>query len=67
MTSLPEFFKQTSDLSYERHDYKLIFKDGRTIVYDSWDPIPAMWFHNKNELKYVEVLDKKNKKSKKGF
>jgi hypothetical protein len=30
MVGLPEFFQQTSDEPYNRHDYKLVYVNGQT-------------------------------------
>jgi hypothetical protein len=68
MSTLPEFFKQTCDKPYDRHDYKVIFDDGNQVTLDNYQDVQVLWFQRGgNFLTCVEVLDKKNKKSKKGF
>jgi hypothetical protein len=64
-----ETFKQTSDDPYDRHDYKLVFSDGKTLVFDNYEDLQLVWFQSPWQfLSHVEVLDKKKKKTKsKGF
>lgn len=63
MTGLPEFFKQTSDELYDRHDYKLVYNTGVEEVFDNWESVQLKWFHSMpNVLSHVEVLDKKTSK-----
>jgi hypothetical protein len=63
-------FTQTSDLLYDRHNYKLFFKNGKTMEFDNWEDAQVYWFQwtSTNQLDYFEVLDKKKPKTKsKGF
>jgi hypothetical protein len=54
-----EVFKQTSDEPYIRHDYKLIFEDGKQVVFDNYEDVQLTWFQRGgNFLSHVEVLDK---------
>jgi len=67
----PRYFRQTSDESYLRHDYKLVKSTGDSVIFDNYEDVLRMWFeHSGNFLSHVEVLDhkqpKKNKK-KRGF
>ena len=55
---LPKRFKDTSDLPYDRHDYKVYTKTGKTYVYDNYESVRAVWFQSKKLLSHVEVLDK---------
>ena len=37
MSGLPEFFEQTSNEPYERHDYKLCYTTGKTeVIFNSY-------------------------------
>jgi hypothetical protein len=62
-------FKQTSDEPYIRHDYKLVFANGKSVVFDNYEDVQVTWFQSPNQmLSHVEVLDHKEKKPKsKGF
>ena len=63
MTGLPEFFKQTSDELYDRHDYKLVYITGDEKVFDNWESVQLKWFQTTNNvLSHVEVIDKKTSK-----
>ena len=67
---LPEWFAQTSDKPYDRHQYELQF-NGQSIIFDDYDQLRAYWFQSAHNWKgcKVNVLDKKQttKKSKGGF
>lgn len=59
-------FTQTSDKSYDRHDYRLVLTDGREIVFGNYEDVQLTWFQTASHfLSHVEVLDKKQKS--KGF
>tara|TARA_B100000035_G_scaffold152535_1_gene129939 strand:+ start:2124 stop:2294 length:171 start_codon:yes stop_codon:yes gene_type:complete len=54
------YFTQTSDGLYDRHKYKLIFKNRKAIVFDDWETLRNTWFNltGLKQLDRVEVLDK---------
>ena len=61
--SSPEYFKQTSDKPYIRHDYKLVYEDGKEVFFDNYEDVQVTWFqHGGNFLSHIEVLDKKKSK-----
>ena len=63
----PRYFTVTSDEPYDRHDYKIIRKDGEAMVVDSWELAREIWWNTPSfSLSHIEVLDKKTNK-KKGF
>ena len=53
-------FTQTSDLPYNRHDYKLFFKNGKIIEFDNWEDAQVYWLQwsSTGQLDLFEVLDK---------
>ena len=58
-------FTQTSDEHYIRHDYKVVFEDGKELVFDNYEDVQLYWFQRGgNFLSHIEVL---NKKKSKGF
>lgn len=59
------YFEQTSNGSYDRHKYHLVFKDGRVFVFEDYDTLRAFWFQNSamKQLSHVNVIDS-NKNSK---
>jgi hypothetical protein len=66
---LPDFFKQTSDEPYLRHDYRVYFTNGKSITFDNYEDVQRTWFQTPQQLlDYVEVLNHKEEKPKsKGF
>ena len=66
----PQFFEQTSDISYDRHYYKIVCRS-KSFVVESWDEVQEWWWNNYNSPTFdavVHVLDKpKPKKQSKGF
>jgi hypothetical protein len=56
-------FKQTSDDPYIRHDYKVVFEDGKTVIFDNYEDAQLLWWNRSgNFLSHIEVLDKKKSK-----
>jgi len=59
----PEYFDKTSDELYDRHIYRLIYRntDGHKD-FESWEGVQSEWFHTPSLLKsHIEILDKKKK------
>lgn len=69
MTTLPDFFTEYSAVPYDRHNYKLFFTTGKSVVFDDYESLLQFWFQYgfKDQMDYVEILDKKKPKQKKGF
>jgi hypothetical protein len=68
MTGLPAFFEQTSDEPYDRHNYRLVLSDGRTIESDVYEDIKAAWFQLPALFtSHIEVLDKPRTTKPQGF
>ena len=64
---LPDWFAQTSDVPYDRHNYRFTFSNGETKILDCYDKVMELWFNTPPLFKsHVDVLDKK-KKSNGGF
>lgn len=63
---LPNWFEQTSNDPYIRHDYKIHFKSKKPEIYDNYADVMQTWFQTPTQfLDYVEVLDKKSVKTNK--
>ncbi len=61
------YFTRTSDAPYDRHTYNIIFSNGQSEHYPSWEQVQSRWFQvPKQFLSHVEVLDIRKKKGK-GF
>ena len=60
-----QFFEQTSDIPYDRHNYKVVTTTN-SYIFDNYEDMRNMWWnYDSSMLKHVEVLDKP--KQKKGF
>lgn len=56
--NLPKNFEQTCNKPYDRHDYKLIFSNGKSIIFDNYEDLRRTWWETPGQfLNYVEVLD----------
>ena len=56
----PLYFQRSSDGLYDRHIYKLVYRDKHDKIYDSWEGVQSTWFQRATQLlSHVEVLDKK--------
>ena len=68
---LPGWFAQTSEGPYNRHNYRFVYSNDRSIIYESYEQVLEAWFNTPSMFKsHVEVLDKpdnKKKKSNGGF
>lgn len=54
----PRYFTQTSDGSYDRHNYRVVLKDGRSAVLEDYEHVRAFWFEYESKLlSHVEVID----------
>ena len=62
-----QFFEQTSDIPYDRHHYKVVTTTNE-YIFDDYEQVRQMWWnYDSSMLKYVEVIDKVEKKKSKGF
>jgi hypothetical protein len=60
---MTQFFKLHCEKPYDRHDYKVVFEDGREVVFDNYEDVQLTWFQRGgNFLSHIEVLDKKKSK-----
>ncbi len=50
MTGLPEFFEQTSNEPYTRHDYKLCYTTGKIEVYSDYEDFRQAWWNTPDIL-----------------
>lgn len=63
---LPEWFAQTSEVPYDRHNYRFHYSDGQSIIVESYEQVYEKWFNTPSLLKsHIEVLDIQNNKKKK--
>lgn len=68
MTNKVITFTQTSDKLYDRHNYRIVSFDNTSVVLNNYQDVFLVWRSTpEGILSHVEVLDKKEKLSKKGF
>ena len=66
MTGKLEWFAQTSDEPYDRHQYRFVYSNDQSRIFDSWEQVQQEWFTTPALLaSHIEVLDKPNIKKKK--
>lgn len=64
---LPKSFKETSSDPYIRHDYKLVYTDGKFKIFDNYHDLIKTWMTTPSHLMdYVITLDHKEPKTKSG-
>tara|TARA_B100002019_G_scaffold284041_1_gene291193 strand:- start:61 stop:252 length:192 start_codon:yes stop_codon:yes gene_type:complete len=53
------YFKQTCDKPYDRHKYRLVFKNKKSIIFEDYELMRASWFQwcGGGSLSHVDVLD----------
>ena len=63
----PQYFIETSDGDYDRHQYKVVSKTGESIVVDDYMLAQEIWWTRGRGkfISHIEVLDRK--KESKGF
>jgi len=62
-------FKVTSEAPYDRHDYEVVLKNNKKVLFDNWEDTQAYWWANRQIPDFLDVIivkDKKKVKSK-GF
>ena len=66
----PRYFTETSNISYDRHRYKIVSKNYSAMIVESWEEAKEWWWNHCHspaiEDTVIEVLDKPKKKTK-GF
>lgn len=56
-------FKQTCNKPYDRHHYELVYNDGKSKVFESYEDAQLSWFQTPGQLlSHIQVLDIKSKK-----
>ena len=55
-------FEFTSDKPYDRHNYKLKLKNGKSIILKDYETLRSMWYQYKDFCTDVEIIDINNNK-----
>jgi len=50
-------FKTYCDKPYDRHTYKIVFKDGQSVSLNSYDDVQRHWHHFQSHAHHIEVID----------
>ena len=54
------YFTVTSDKPYNRHHYTIVFANGQSEDYKTWEEVKIRWFETPGQfLSHIEVIDKK--------
>ena len=61
----PGYFTTYSTKPYDRHHYKIVFKNGKTMTVEDYESLRGLWYQFKDNVKNVEIIDPKAKKPKK--
>ena len=66
-----DWFEQTSDEPYDRHEYRFHFTNGDSKIFKSYLEAQSMWFNTpplfKSHIEVLDISNKKTKNSKGGF
>lgn len=57
-----QHFTSTSKDLYDRHKYKIVFKNGKSITVDDYGTMKNMWYQMREHVSNVEIIDDKPKK-----
>ena len=49
-------FTSTCQKDYDRHTYKVVLKDGQSVILDDYEKTRAFWYQFREQLDCVEVL-----------
>ena len=65
MTGKLEWFAQTCDEPYDRHQYRFVYSNEQSVIFESYEQAQQEWFNTPTMFKSrIEVLDIKGKKQK---
>ena len=65
MTGKLEWFAQTCDEPYDRHQYRFVYSNEQSVIFESYERAQQEWFNTPTMFKSrIEVLDIKEKKQK---
>ena len=64
-----KIFTQTSDKPYDQNKYKIILKNGKSVVVEDYETMKSMWYQWRKDVSNVEVIliNKPKKKRGEGF
>lgn len=64
-----EVFTTYCDKSYDKHTYRIVLKNGKSIAFEDYEVMRYHWYQYKDHASHVEIDDVVQKKPKggKGF
>ena len=57
----PEYFEVYCPKDYDKHDYKMVFKNGQSVTYHDYAVAKHDWYTHRDHADYIEVIDKSGK------
>ena len=54
-----ETFTTYCDKDYDRHTYKVVLNNGKSIAFESYSQMRYQWYQWRNNCSHVEVIDTK--------
>ena len=59
-------FTATCNKPYDRHSYKIVLKNGKSIQFDNYETMKYHWYQFREHTERVEIIDVTNTNGK-GF
>ena len=50
-------FKLSCEKPYDKHKYKINFKNGKSVTFEDYEMMKAMWYQWRTQVESVDVLD----------
>ena len=60
-------FTETSSEPYDRHNYRIWFRDGSFKDVESYDEAQRVWYSSRTQPKTIEVMQPKERRRANGF
>ena len=57
----PEYFEVYCSKHYDNHDYRIVFKNGQSVVYHDYAVMKYEWYSHRDHADHVEVVDRGGK------
>jgi hypothetical protein len=62
---MADFFTQTSNTPYDRHQYRVHYNNEKPKVFDWYEDVKMEWDYK--SVSFIEILDRKKKTKSMGF
>ena len=53
-----ETFTTYCDKDYDRHTYKVVLNNGKSIVIEDYEVVRSFWYQYRTHASHIEVVDK---------